>query len=236
MTTPTTLYRLYNSADALLYIGIGGNPGRRFQQHRGAKHWWGDIAHITLEHHPTREAALEAEATAIRTENPRHNIAGCSSAIRQSKRDISSWEHRLLPNGAYLDVESRGDHLYVGINRDELVDQLRSRGGIWLTPGTVIEATDFLNQVSIYWLWADGCQQETFTGTNNSRFRGIHVRPAYLAAAKRALMASEIRGDLAPIKRLTTTLQRTLPRHDNEDLLARLGTPFLSEAGPEIRR
>lgn len=229
---PTTVYRLYDAARVLLYVGIGGNPGRRFQQHRGNKTWWGDVASATLEHHPTREAALNAEADAIRDENPRHNITGRDKAAGA----ISGWKHQLLPNGAYLDVENRGDHLYVGINRDELVDQLRSQGENWLTPIVTIETTDFLNQVSIYWLWADGCQQETFTGNGNSRYRGIHVRPTYLAAAKRALVFSEVHGDLAPIKSLIETLQSTFPRHDDEDLFAKLEIMHLTEAGPEIKR
>ncbi|WP_436759376.1 GIY-YIG nuclease family protein [Streptosporangium sp. V21-05] len=229
MTTPTTVYRLYDSADVLLYVGVGGNPGRRWQQHRGAKHWWGDVARVTLEHHPIRDEALTAERTAIRDENPRHNIAGRTNPA------APGWEHRLLPNGAYLDVENRGDHLYVGINRDELVDQLRSRGENWLTPITTIETTDFLNRVSIYWLWADGCREETFTGNGNSRYRGIHVRPAHLGAAKRALIASETRGDLAPIQSLITTLQSTFPRNNDEDLPDKVGTPFLVEVGPEVK-
>lgn len=71
---PTTLYRLFNADDQLLYVGIAGNPGRRWEQHRGDKLWWGDVARTTLEHFDTREEAERAEITAIKTEHPLRNI------------------------------------------------------------------------------------------------------------------------------------------------------------------
>jgi predicted GIY-YIG superfamily endonuclease len=79
---PTTLYRFYASDGTLLYIGVAGNPGRRFEQHRGEKPWWGDVARVRLEHLESREAALEAESKAIKAEHPRYNIQGRSSISR----------------------------------------------------------------------------------------------------------------------------------------------------------
>lgn len=76
VATMTTLYRLFDKAGVLLYVGIAGNPGRRFQQHRGAKLWWGMVARITVEHFETRELAAKAEICAIQTEAPAHNISG----------------------------------------------------------------------------------------------------------------------------------------------------------------
>ncbi|WP_062434940.1 GIY-YIG nuclease family protein [Herbidospora daliensis] len=231
MTLPTSLYRLFAADGSLLYVGIGGNPGRRFEQHRSDKPWWGDVASMTIEHHPTREAALAAELQAIKTENPRHNIAG------RIDDALPRWEHRPLSNGAYLDTEDRGDHFYVGINRDELVDRLHHCGQWWLTPSSILEATDFLNQVSIFWLWADGCQQETFTGIGNSRYRGVNVRRTHVEAAQRALTASEIKGDIAPINRLVERLQRTFPSIERiDDMLDRTElTGYLVEPGPEVK-
>lgn len=74
--TPTTLYRLYDGDGDLLYVGIAGNPGRRFEQHRKDKPWWRSVAITRLEHFDTREEAMAAELEAIRAENPRHNIVG----------------------------------------------------------------------------------------------------------------------------------------------------------------
>lgn len=70
----TTLYRLYEATGRLLYVGITGNPGRRFEQHAHDKPWWSDVTDVKLEHHPTRQAALEAERDAILTSSPLHNI------------------------------------------------------------------------------------------------------------------------------------------------------------------
>lgn len=89
--TPTTLYRLFDQTGVLLYVGIAGNPGRRWEQHRADKPWWGDVATTRLEHFPTREAALSAELDAIRSENPRHNVVGKN---QQSTRGFTRWLSR----------------------------------------------------------------------------------------------------------------------------------------------
>lgn len=73
MSNPTTLYRLFDSEGELLYVGIAGNPGRRFEQHKEDKPWWGDVANVRLEHFETRHEAADAERVAIQSEMPRHN-------------------------------------------------------------------------------------------------------------------------------------------------------------------
>lgn len=70
----TTLYRLRDHAGNLLYVGIAGNPGRRFEQHAGDKPWWGDVTTVTLEHYTDRATALEAERRTILAERPIHNV------------------------------------------------------------------------------------------------------------------------------------------------------------------
>jgi hypothetical protein len=74
--SPTTVYRLYGHDGALLYIGVAGNPGRRFEQHAGEKPWWGEVKRADLTHYPTREQALLVERNSIAAEHPRHNILG----------------------------------------------------------------------------------------------------------------------------------------------------------------
>jgi predicted GIY-YIG superfamily endonuclease len=73
--SPTTLYRLYSAGGRCLYIGIAGNPGRRFQQHAGDKPWWREVHHIAVEHFDQRTTAEQAEVRAIRTEDPLYNVA-----------------------------------------------------------------------------------------------------------------------------------------------------------------
>jgi predicted GIY-YIG superfamily endonuclease len=71
---PTTLYRLFDDDMRLLYVGIAGNPGRRFEQHAIDKPWWGEVAFVRTRHFETRSDALDAERQAIQEENPRHNV------------------------------------------------------------------------------------------------------------------------------------------------------------------
>jgi predicted GIY-YIG superfamily endonuclease len=72
--TGTTLYRLVGPDGHLLYVGIAGNPGRRFEQHAKDKPWWSTVTSVRLEHFDNRVEALEAERVAIHAEKPLHNI------------------------------------------------------------------------------------------------------------------------------------------------------------------
>lgn len=73
---PCALYRHYDKAGVLLYVGVSLNPVARLQQHRRAAHWFYQIARIEVEYFGDRDTAIDAESTAITTENPLHNIAG----------------------------------------------------------------------------------------------------------------------------------------------------------------
>jgi predicted GIY-YIG superfamily endonuclease len=75
---PSTLYRFFDHAGALLYVGVAGNPGRRWEQHAKAKSWWATVATTTVEHFASRDEALAAEREAIANERPLHNVAGTS--------------------------------------------------------------------------------------------------------------------------------------------------------------
>lgn len=69
------LYRFFDSAGALLYVGITFDPGSRWRKHRDGKPWWTEVARIDIETHPDRNAVLQAEEAAIRAEHPLHNVA-----------------------------------------------------------------------------------------------------------------------------------------------------------------
>ena len=73
---PTALYRLFDAAGTLLYIGISDNLKKCFAQHAATKPWWPDVARRTVEWHPSRAEAAAAETAAIRAECPSLNIAG----------------------------------------------------------------------------------------------------------------------------------------------------------------
>lgn len=207
MTEPTTLYRLYDATNCLLYVGVAGNPGRRFEQHRADKPWWGDVAHATLEHHPSRDDALAAETAAIRTENPRHNVAGRT----EPSTHIPGWEHRPLANGAYLDTENRGDHIRVYINRDDLALELQHANQPFAVPAHVAAAHERLAKIAARWLWAHGLAHDENIAVHAGRWRAISVTPANLLAAQQALVASELRGDTSEMERLAARLIATFP-------------------------
>jgi hypothetical protein len=68
----TTLYRAYDAADRLLYVGItSGDPQRRLGQHRSqASGWLEHARRYTYEHYADRESAAAAERSAICSEDP----------------------------------------------------------------------------------------------------------------------------------------------------------------------
>jgi hypothetical protein len=70
---PTTLYRFYDRAGALLYIGITLLGPLRFRQHSYEQPWWLDVATCDFEHYVTRQAAIADERRAIQTEHPQYN-------------------------------------------------------------------------------------------------------------------------------------------------------------------
>jgi predicted GIY-YIG superfamily endonuclease len=70
----TTLYRLYDKAGALLYVGIAEHWPTRMKQHAREKAWWEDVANVATQVFAERERAADAERNAIQTERPKHNI------------------------------------------------------------------------------------------------------------------------------------------------------------------
>lgn len=72
------VYRLYDSTDQLLYIGLGSVPEARWRAHAREKTWWPDVARKTVEWYGSFPEAARAEQEAIRTERPRYNKASWS--------------------------------------------------------------------------------------------------------------------------------------------------------------
>lgn len=77
----TALYRLFDTAGVLLYVGISVDPKQRFKEHKHgngrnkAKEWWPDVVTAELDWFDSRSEAETAESFAIVTEHPRHNTA-----------------------------------------------------------------------------------------------------------------------------------------------------------------
>lgn len=70
------LYRFFDENGLLLYVGITKDFKKRKSQHAARSQWFHRAARHTLEPHPSRAAALAAEAAAILEEQPLFNRAG----------------------------------------------------------------------------------------------------------------------------------------------------------------
>lgn len=68
----TELYRHYDAAGRLLYVGISLDATVRLQGHR-VKSWFDLVSFITIERFSTRTEALTAERDAILKEEPEFN-------------------------------------------------------------------------------------------------------------------------------------------------------------------
>jgi hypothetical protein len=73
MDQPTHLYRHYDKAGSLLYVGISLNALGRLAAHRKDSSWFFEIARVEIEVFPNRAAALEAECATIKEHKPPYN-------------------------------------------------------------------------------------------------------------------------------------------------------------------
>jgi DNA-binding XRE family transcriptional regulator/predicted GIY-YIG superfamily endonuclease len=69
----TALYRLFDEANRLLYVGITANPTRRWYGHASMSIWWGEVLLREIEWFPSRTEALAREAAEIAGRRPRYN-------------------------------------------------------------------------------------------------------------------------------------------------------------------
>src|ERR1043165_2412620 len=74
MPERTAVYRLFDADGTLLYVGISGNPEKRWKGHEVYScRWWPLVAHKQIEWHDDRYLALAHEFLAIHYEKPKHN-------------------------------------------------------------------------------------------------------------------------------------------------------------------
>lgn len=74
-SSEAAVYRLFDDAGQLLYVGMGRNPMARWATH-AEQEWWAKISRFTVEWHTSRQDARVAEWQAIRSERPMHNVQG----------------------------------------------------------------------------------------------------------------------------------------------------------------
>lgn len=83
----TALYRVYDEAGTLLYIGISHQPDVRFEQHAKLKEWWPRVARREVQWFDDRPTAAKAEESAVRTEDPEFNSIFSPRVDRRTIRD-----------------------------------------------------------------------------------------------------------------------------------------------------
>ncbi|MFF8589977.1 GIY-YIG nuclease family protein [Streptomyces sp. NPDC015220] len=82
----TSLYRLYDAGNVLLYVGIAEDPAKRWAEHAANKTWWPNVTRRDVEWFPARELAEDAERIAITTERPAHNIRHAVPHLSDNER------------------------------------------------------------------------------------------------------------------------------------------------------
>lgn len=156
------LYRLYDAAGKLLYVGISLSAPSRFGQHRD-KPWHQQVATMTVETLPDRGAAVAAEIAAIKAERPLFNLAhaeweakaaGAGDAVSHTRAAKDAREARRVRLGA--------DH------RDRDKDELSSLGVIfdeWTSLGRMLRGNSMVAELGpntgIYFNLAFGTQVRT---------------------------------------------------------------------------
>jgi predicted GIY-YIG superfamily endonuclease len=124
---PHTLYRLYDDADRLVYVGLAYDFHKRMKQHAAKSWWWEQVATYTTEDYPTWREGCDAERWAIVREQPRWNI-----------------EHRAAGAGSW-DADDLADYetaiqRYHGAGPDVLRQHAAYRGVLRLYPNLRLAA------------------------------------------------------------------------------------------------
>jgi predicted GIY-YIG superfamily endonuclease len=109
------LYRCFSADGELLYIGITSRGRKRFDNHAKDQVWWRQCSRIEIEHLETRAEALLAEAEAIKTECPTHNVllrdrslaTAASLANPLAEQDCASIDPAGGAQGADLEKQRR---------------------------------------------------------------------------------------------------------------------------------
>lgn len=96
---PHFVYRCYDGADRLIYVGCTVAPKQRLDQHRSSTWWHKQVARVRFVVFPNKEYALFQEAEAIRSENPRWNVKH-RDLEAMALADFRDMKHALTQNGA----------------------------------------------------------------------------------------------------------------------------------------
>ena len=116
------LYRHFNKAGELLYVGISLNSAARLTSHANSSGWFSEISTMTVQQFPSRAEALAAENFAVQTEKPKYN-ASHSSATKSDCRQQTGPHWTMRPPA---DVAAALNKITesTGISRSKLIFNL----------------------------------------------------------------------------------------------------------------
>lgn len=101
-----TVYRLYNTADELLYVGVTNNWQRRRWEHATDKPWYSLVARAEADEFADARSAHDHEAMLIGTLSPRYNIVTTIQNHAYGGHDIPtekrSFNIKISPDAAAL--------------------------------------------------------------------------------------------------------------------------------------
>lgn len=133
----TSVYRLFNSAGEILYIGCSCKPESRWKAHRTLKTWWPEVASNTVDWYDALQEAEAAERSAILAERPKYNIVYtplhariCNAKVELTDKDLAVWMQTWPPGkGAPVNGYTERSKLSViSRNRIQQISEGRTGG------------------------------------------------------------------------------------------------------------
>lgn len=99
----------------MLYVGRSRRFGDRMDAHQANAAWWNDVVIITLEDFGSDDELAAAEAFAIASEDPIHNVARARAHRRRpssaatARRNLLAWLGEMHEIGAGMSTEDRSE-------------------------------------------------------------------------------------------------------------------------------
>lgn len=89
------MYRCFDAAGRLVYVGSTADWNRRLSEHRKQSWWFSLIADIKARHYPTLEDARRAESKLLRKERPTFNWRDTGRSWLGRRDDWTAADHAL---------------------------------------------------------------------------------------------------------------------------------------------
>lgn len=148
----TNLYRHFDSAGRLLYVGIAKNALARLSGHKVTASWFSEIASVTVEHFSRRRDAERAERKAIREEGPLFNTVRYPRKKPARRRPAPRSAQRSEPDRYRPQFGPGGDYAVIAGHYARLITpaDIREHRRVWgrypggMTDGEVVK---YLNEV-----------------------------------------------------------------------------------------